>query len=368
MGLSIWRHLGMLLGLLSPAIRAQACDSRDTYHAYSQAMLDAISQNCPSFNGTVRIGANYTGPLILHNVTDLTGIQNDEYYNGPGLTSLEFPDLVNVEYLNLSYLSLLEKVSFPKLEYAENIQMLVPTELPELQFPSLKNTTGLRLEGNLSRVSFGVLDSVYGPVSVCSTEGCYESGPTFTTMKISFPALKHVQQLEITGNVSSLSIPELASIVEVGGLKLEIYGSPVAVDFPKLSTIEGHAFMKGSITSLNFPLLREYPETFGVKTSETLQINLPGEKGNVISLLGSIKSAQFPNLTDFKKFIVQSSEKFDCGSLIDALEDTAVEVRVEKDENVVCRGGARTIRAGLAVTPAIAGSSDLVEPTVVIFL
>ncbi|KAL4873891.1 hypothetical protein BDV12DRAFT_54699 [Aspergillus spectabilis] len=184
-------------------------------------------------------------------------------------------------------------------------------------------------------------------------------------MDVSLPVLDHVQNLKIIGNVSSLSLPKLATIARLGdtystGLKLGLYGTPVVVDLPKLSTVERGAYFQGNITSLSLPALRDYPEEFGVRTSESLEVNLPAGSGGLISLLGKIESAQFPNLTNFDELIVQSDIRFDCGSLLNSLKETAKDVEVEKDENVFCSGGAGILHSGFRATVAAAGFVALV--------
>ncbi|KAL4934455.1 uncharacterized protein BDV17DRAFT_249300 [Aspergillus undulatus] len=347
-----WPHLALVLHLaLIPAALAQVC-YQGTYNAEitRQEDLDAIAQTCTTLTGRLNIRSNYTGSFVLPNVTDIQG-GVDQY---PGLplynteiTSMEFPDLVRADYIELNTLLNLSRLGLPKLESVDVLRLEYFTGLERVNVPELRNASRIEVMGNYSGISFEKLESVSNKLTICNTVDCQEVTNREASMEISLPALKSVKTLEVVGNVSSLSLPELETVGYQGDdyinsksdLKLALLGDAVVVDFPKLTGVGGDITVKGNITSLSLPSLRTHSKQFSVYTDEALNVSLPVEGLNKIKLEGKIQSAQFPNLVDFKETRIESDLNFDCGAFIDALKETATNVTVERDVNVFCIGG-----------------------------
>ncbi|KAL4913512.1 hypothetical protein BDW62DRAFT_205476 [Aspergillus aurantiobrunneus] len=367
MGAAIRPQLALLFSLLPINTIAQICAPYPVYEVSRQEDLDAISQNCTAIDGRIRILTNYIGPLVLPNVTNITGTVSLDYsLEGTSLTSLEFPDLVYAGKLSLYSLTSLKNVSLPRLEYAGSINLAVPAELAGLEFPALRNSSWINLAGSRS---------VRYKLSTVSSRSATRRGATSLSLlenrwilDLSFPVLERVQNLEVIGSVSSLFAPELASIVPLvdeatysHSLKFGLHGEPVSVDLRKLSRIEDNAVIKGNITSPSLPALRNYAGLFGVDSDEVFYVNLPVESAGDISLMGKIQSAEFPNLTNFTEFNIWSDLPFDCGAFVDALEETVTDVTVEEHENVFCISGAGALGSGARAAAVIAVVVTLVE-------
>ncbi|KAL3492877.1 hypothetical protein BJX62DRAFT_235819 [Aspergillus germanicus] len=350
MNLTFGPKLGLAIAtaIISP-VAAQLCDVGNL-EIKSQVELNHLVQNCTALAGQLTLGKYYTGSLVFHNVTNITSstITAVSGTADSGVTSIELPDLVTAGSFAVNGITTLEKLSFPKLEYVEHLSLWFSAMVDELEFPSLRNASEIQLNGNFSKVSFDALQTVYGALEICNTELCHEDLSAQTLMNISLAALEHVMRLDVSGKVSSLAAPELTTVALPGSagfpdLRLSLKGQPVAVTFPKLEHIveNATAYFQGNITSLSsLPALKTYPWLFNVITDESLDIDLPVENAGQINLQGNIQSASFPNLRNFTWVAVMTDSKFDCDSLLDALEQTATNVTVVKDVNVICDTGA----------------------------
>lgn len=150
------RAYSLVLGIASlTGTLAQVCTSSSrSYHISSQDQLDVLAQNCTIIDSPFYVQSNYTGSsFILHNVTNISQSLNFEWSDTSPRSplSIEFPDLTRAKSIFLSDVSSLAKLSLPKLEYTNYFSMSGPWEMPDLEFPSLRNTSAIRLQGNISR-------------------------------------------------------------------------------------------------------------------------------------------------------------------------------------------------------------------------
>ncbi|KAJ0425767.1 hypothetical protein BJY00DRAFT_307906 [Aspergillus carlsbadensis] len=191
-------------------------------------------------------------------------------------------------------------------------------------------------------------------MEICNTELCHEDLSAQTRLNISLALLERVMRLDVSGKVSSLSAPELTTVALPGSasfpnLRLSLKGQPVAVNFPKLEHIveNATAYFQGNITTFTLATCPEDLPLFNVIIDEPLDVDLPVENAGQINLQGKIQSASFPNLRSFTWVAITTDSKFDCDSLLDALEQTATNVTIEQDVNVICDTGAGKRLKGL---------------------
>lgn len=139
---------------------AQVCTSSNpSYHISSQDQLDDLAQNCTVIDSPFYIESNYTGSsFVLRNVTNIS--QNvvfewsEKSPRSRSPISVEFPDLRHAKSIGLWEAISLTKLSLPKLEYVEIFSTFGVWGMPDLEFPSLRNTSRISLLGNISRYLF----------------------------------------------------------------------------------------------------------------------------------------------------------------------------------------------------------------------
>ncbi|KAL4913803.1 hypothetical protein BDW62DRAFT_191691 [Aspergillus aurantiobrunneus] len=345
---------------------AQECASRKNYRVHTQEEINAITQDCTTIVGELGL-VDWSGPLTLSNVTHIRSIT---VYSGD-ITSVELLDL---EYLGsdlrLRRLPSLSKVSLPKLEYIEGLYVDLVGDAPDLYLPKLTNTSSIFLRGNFSNQSFESLQNVEKMLDICNAVNCgfFSRMETFTSMTLSFPVLERVGSLKVGGNVSRISAPEISKIgcstCDWTVLHLKLYGSsPVAVDFPKLSTMDGNFNIRGDLDSISLPALRQYPHGLTVVPYEPLDIYLPVEKAGSFLFSGNVSSIQLPNLTDFTRIHIDSDVKFDCNGFWNDLNKSSGPLNETNfEEFFQCSKGASHSRGvqvlvalAIALIPTMAG-------------
>lgn len=135
-----------------------APDSFVPVQILSQEDLNNRSAGCTTIIGDVWIASNYTGTLVLHNVTNITGSietvtssSNSQVAPQFNLTSIEMPDLVVVSGIFIASSQPLELLSFPKLTSSDNsLQFYTGYTPTNISFPALVNITDLSIIGNTS--------------------------------------------------------------------------------------------------------------------------------------------------------------------------------------------------------------------------
>jgi hypothetical protein len=141
--------------LLNPTvITAQVCPGIGYPRVASQDDLDTIAQSCTTIDGSFYISQNYTGSFALNNITNITGeVRGADLIHRRilQLTSFELPDLEHVSRLSVHFEPSLEKWSLPKLSYANEISVTIPSELDSLEFPAPTEVGTTQIRGNLTR-------------------------------------------------------------------------------------------------------------------------------------------------------------------------------------------------------------------------
>lgn len=159
-------HIDIVLLLTYiPVALAQICETPYEYYGENDTISsgDDFNRrfgNCTTIVGSLHIARNYSGSLILHDITNVTGHISISAFDGPeesmnltlNLTSIEANVLVSLGDLILFDVPALKSVAFPKLETIGSLEIDFISDDAELSFPSLFNATSLELSGPISRL------------------------------------------------------------------------------------------------------------------------------------------------------------------------------------------------------------------------
>jgi len=158
-------------GCVDIIYQGSVCDLTKNYNDYlwegfiieSQAAFDAALGNCTTIIGPLFISTNYTGPLVMNSVTNITGQLStigksfETYTNEQTvandltlLTSLQADDLIWLERLDLEGVPALSSISMARLD---TISWMVVYSNPttSLGFPLLTNGSDISIYGGYSR-------------------------------------------------------------------------------------------------------------------------------------------------------------------------------------------------------------------------
>ncbi|KAL4874402.1 hypothetical protein BJY04DRAFT_203974 [Aspergillus karnatakaensis] len=376
---SKWPRL-MALGLLSTGIFPEDTIAERLFHrpetsvitpvcptigypgVSNQTDLNALAEFCTKIDGDLYINSNYTGPFVLNNVTNITGSirVTDWYRDDPlSLTSFELPDLEHAGEIALPAFSSLDRLSLPKLKHVSQIALAIPAELDNLELPALTYLSTGRFHGDISRISFPSLQTVNFRLSIDNAIALPQHQyQTHTTMNISLPALETIPRLNIRGEVSALSVPNLTSMPFTGDpldLKSEldfVTGRPISLAFPKLHHLDSDLVLSGNISSISLPSLRRIPSstwdterhganqlTAGITiwSSGNLSLDLPIESMGWMDIGMNVSSVALPNLQNWSWISVDSVLPFNCSAFQGSFNETRE--RLEGDgyaRNVTC--------------------------------
>ncbi|KAL4864929.1 hypothetical protein BDV12DRAFT_175454 [Aspergillus spectabilis] len=318
-------HAAITLAFLLAGTVAQECAQSHNFTVSTQQQVNAITRNCTEIAGELSL-VDWSGSLTLHNITR---IQSIALYGG-SITSLELPDL---EYygsnLILTNLPGLSRVSLPRLENIDVLHVGLTGDEPELDCPRLTNASSVFLRGNFRSLSFDSLRYVTTKFDICNAINCdnFSYMNATTSMDLSFPALERIGNLQVGGNVTRLSTPEVTAVTcsecDWAALHLKLFGAaPITVDFPKLRNMEGNSYIRGDIASISLPALHEYTHEFIVIPHQPLNISLPVETGGNFLFSGNVTEIHLPNLRDFTRIHVESDLGFDCDDFWDDIKQT----------------------------------------------
>jgi hypothetical protein len=131
-----------------------------TTRVSNQNDVDRLLGNCTSIQGTLGIAQNYTGSLLLSNITSISGsILTDSDLDAHSLTSIEAPALTTIEGISISNASTLTNISFSSLSTAQYIAISAVAGLA-VEFPQLRSVyQDMSLTGNISRYAWHELSN-----------------------------------------------------------------------------------------------------------------------------------------------------------------------------------------------------------------
>jgi hypothetical protein len=98
----------------------------DSVIIHSQNDIDTLLQGCTTIDGGLAIASDYTGSFSLPGVVNFVGdlLWQQSPPLTPGLTSFDFPDLINMFVIDLQGLPALTSISMPKLEQISSFSLL----------------------------------------------------------------------------------------------------------------------------------------------------------------------------------------------------------------------------------------------------
>ncbi|RDW84090.1 uncharacterized protein DSM5745_04416 [Aspergillus mulundensis] len=314
------------VGLLPTWASARECNATlSTIH--TQADIDALAQNCTSLSRGLTISSEYSGPVLLPNIVNISSWYIRQDSRDPlRITAFEMPDLEEANEIQLMPLTDIESWSVPKLTTARGVSLEIPSYLEELDFPKLNSTSDLRVGGNLTNVSFDSLRAVDGEVKIYNTDSPLM--PAETRMNLSFPALESAFGLRVWGNISSLALPQLTKLgIDKPGYNplpslFSNSGPPLPLDLPNLSSVEERLHIKGNFSSLSLPAFKNITDSLEITATSPLAIDLPLEDATGVFLVGQIESVSLPNLRNWTTLYVRSDLPFDCEGFIDRFNGT----------------------------------------------
>ncbi|RAH68451.1 uncharacterized protein BO66DRAFT_472660 [Aspergillus aculeatinus CBS 121060] len=313
---------------LANLIAAQDCNAQQDEYGqgiviYTQDQLDQLTQNCTTLYGDLVVGSNYTGSFIVHNLTNITSSLSVQ--NSTGLTSLEAPDLISLYVAGFSYASSLRSISLPQLQTAEVFTVKSRTPLT-VSAPNLRNVSYLNLLGSGISFDLSKLENITTGSSICGESGCDTQSSQI--MKIDLPALRQAASLYVGGNVSSLSLPVLASAGNITQATASGYGDYDAgftvhttqhlnFSVPELSYMNGSLSLRGVIDTISAPSLVNATADILIEAWTPLAVNLSSlEYADDITVTGEITSTDFSSLKMVNSFSLSSSKHLNCDKVI----------------------------------------------------
>ncbi|OGM46540.1 hypothetical protein ABOM_004593 [Aspergillus bombycis] len=356
-----------LLVVVSGTAMAQICTPERgyegyTYIVYDQSDVDEITAKCTTVNGSIAMAYNYTGGFHLPNIRNVTRsidwVQSGHFGSFPNTTSVDLPDLEFLGgSLGLYSLPTLQSVTAPKLETVG-----WSTEIGyarEVDLRSLVESEYLQVRGNVSTLRLDSLRQVRQRMLICNWDECDPEKSPHGSLDLSLPALHDVGHLLLKGRFSSLGTPKLTNITGVGpgfyGIQvLTAGGPPIDLSFPELKYIRyASLFLEGNIASISIPSIRNLTVWLTVNAYDGLDINLPFEEADTITLSGNISSVQFPNLKSVDTLQVNTVASLDC----EAFEETIRTATNTSKYQVNCRAKNSSSRLGLNLGAEIAFAS-----------
>ncbi|KAL4895142.1 hypothetical protein BDV59DRAFT_200390 [Aspergillus ambiguus] len=325
LALALAQALGTAAQTCQPSLLGQS----DTWTITSQSQLDRISASCTAIDGDVTIASNYTGPLLLPGVSNITGVMTAAGSIGRGNNNrvVDLPDV-----LSLGGLSLLGpdgvSISIPRATEIGTI-MLSGAQATNFSSPRLETAASISLDGGFTELDFRNLTTVTSTLAICSEPGCAPAAGA--PMEVDLPALRNASGVSIVGTISALSLPALAGAYRdpaayeesaVAGLEIGNYGDDaLAVNLSGLTEVTGKLGLAGAIDGVACPLLETTAAAIEIRSSAPLEVYFHGlVHARSIHLSGRISSAQFPALAYADSIEIDSSEGIDCGPYEDAQE------------------------------------------------
>ncbi|EAW11253.1 uncharacterized protein ACLA_089450 [Aspergillus clavatus NRRL 1] len=342
-----------------PFFRPYPVESADDLNRFA-------TDNCTVIYGNIEISSDFNGAFAIPNVEIIYGnitLRDSSGLSSVNLTSIELPNALAVEGIELPDIPALKNISAPKAILARSIKFAQQSSIsPNVDFRSLIRAENISLTGNYSSLHFDALQKVNNSLSVCSVRDC---GPADKfELAISFPALISAAYIRVGGLINSLSLPALETINATKpdyagplGLDVHNYGRPLALDFPKLRSVSNTLDLQGSISSLSLDSLAATDADILIDTDSSLDLNFRSlESANTIQLNGSITSAEFPVLQHVQRVTINADSSIDCRPLKQALQ------RAAPNSDSICnrksvfepKGLSPGAKAGIAVGCSIA--------------
>ncbi|OOF90108.1 hypothetical protein ASPCADRAFT_212214 [Aspergillus carbonarius ITEM 5010] len=357
-------HATVVVGRLSGLVVAQDCYANTTYgdfyvdvkNFYSQDELDNYTVNCTTLHGDIGFGTNFTGSAIVNHLVNITGVVTV----GSNLTSIEFPDLLSLGSVDVDSENL-KSISMPRLKTVESFNVDSAGDL-SFSSPRVSMADYIWITGQIATLDLSQLETVTRILEICSDSDCLTlSGTAFD---VHLPALRNASQVKIAGNISSLSLPVLATTGGDGqytGVYVSNNGHPLNMSFPELTNVTESLTLKGAMSGINLPSLRNTTADITIDSSTKLDVDLSSlVKADTILLKGKISSADLSSLQAFTEVEVESELHINCATFLPqnitssgltACSSTAV----SKNSGI----SGRSIKIGVGVGVGVGGAIGL---------
>ncbi|OJJ03163.1 hypothetical protein ASPVEDRAFT_84618 [Aspergillus versicolor CBS 583.65] len=332
-----WLSIAIALGGLSTSGAAQAEDDLCSGWFWYPPTSLGDYQSCPTgkINGTIGIDPD-EGPVVLPNLVTLNGtLQLKRTWRE--ITSISAPDLESANALDFANIMVggLDRISFPSLRnVSERISFRDTTRDATAEFPVLEHAGSVTIEEHLLQLHMDSLESVADDFDLDNAFAGVDG------LAVTLPSLTSVGFLKLGGNLTSISLPKLMSagspkhakgaISTEAGLRLHLGGRwnqvpriPFALNFPMLEYVDTQFYVHGPVDSLNLPSLTNTTAAIHIDSTQPLSLSLPLRTASTIELLGAIKHASLPNLTQFTHITVASTTNFNCDRFIREISETA---------------------------------------------
>ncbi|KAL4955490.1 hypothetical protein BDW69DRAFT_182518 [Aspergillus filifer] len=126
--------------------------------------LNEIPQNCPLLNGSLFVNVGYSGPFRVPNITNVTdGVRSIEDTDNDqlGIALFDMPDLEETSHIDFVSMPSLTDWSTPKLKKVEYIGIEISAHI-SLDSPALESSDEVAITANASSVSLPELVSISG--------------------------------------------------------------------------------------------------------------------------------------------------------------------------------------------------------------
>ncbi|KAH6696709.1 hypothetical protein BKA61DRAFT_710441 [Leptodontidium sp. MPI-SDFR-AT-0119] len=301
------------------------CGNETTLLLSSEDDIERNLAGCTSWLGSLKIAYDWNGPFSLPNITNITGTFSTETYRGnsyyltsSSLTAIWAIDLESVGDIIFEDAPLLSMIYLTKLKNVDAFKLLLDSDLvpntemagsfPFVDFPKLETIEeGIYITNNRSFIGYHVFDPV----------------TTSASMAIDMPKLSQAQNIHILGHISFLSMPSLA-IMSISddystggrydGKQLEIYtnGEPLAVTFPSLRNVTD-IDLSGTLSMVSFPALESMYGSFVLEPTINMTFNSkPLRRAEEIQLSGDVTNYSIDSLTSLDRLSITTLAPIDC--------------------------------------------------------
>ncbi|KAG4427610.1 hypothetical protein IFR05_016906, partial [Cadophora sp. M221] len=289
----------------------------------SQDELDDLAEGCTKIiNVAVTVAPNYTGSLLLSGVTEISGSFSFGYRDEDSqVTSIEMPDLVSfnmTESLKILRARQLTSVSFPKLQAISGFGLeMEGAPNCQISFPSLVNSTSIKIYGGLSSMNFPLLSHIDNSLELCSVRGCGIVPVPISdvaALNVNFPSLVQVSSLKIYANILRKIRPNNTadkSALDESGLDIRQWGKLLDLGFPKLAEVTNKLDIKGNFGSISLPSLIEVPNIVNIYSyvKEVLVLPVLGTVGELYAT-GNMTAVYLPVLKNIGRMVLWNGPKF----------------------------------------------------------
>ncbi|KAF4312912.1 hypothetical protein GTA08_BOTSDO01114 [Botryosphaeria dothidea] len=302
-----------------------ACSASATTTIQNSGDATAIA-SCSTFSGSIAIATEAAGDISLNSVQEITGtlIAN----NATGLTGLSADSLEKIGTFELTQLTVLQTLNFPKLAEVDKIDWTSLPALSQLSFTSgvkqagsvnIQNTFLSSLDGiDLEEVdTFFIANNNYLQDITVQFKNINEAltlSANGDKLKAEFPNLEWAFNMTFR-NVSTISTPSLATL----NGSLGFYGDKIeSYEAANLTQVGGSlSFVgNGNLKNISLDALEKVSGGFQIADNPNLggNVSFPALKsvGGALDFSGNFSSVALENLDDVRgAFNIQSSENID---------------------------------------------------------